>query len=205
MDDHTARAVIDRFEEYEATIAPIHNVADILADEHYQARDAVVEVPDDQLGAGAVRTPCPASPETPEITHLGPQLGAHNEAVYGERLSYDDETLAGARLGGRDMIEYPSDVTLVEMLPRDGFQRLDEFVPTDEKVEIIDALSRDWSRRDRDHFLHPPEGGPDAARRGRGRPTHRAARRRDVPRAGAERGRDGALRSTPASTRSTPW
>jgi len=40
------------------------------------------------------------------------------------------------------MIEYPSDVTLVEMLPpRDGFQRLDEFVPTDEKVEIIDALS----------------------------------------------------------------
>jgi len=29
-----------------------------------------------------------------EITHLGPQLGAHNEAVYGERLSYDDETLA---------------------------------------------------------------------------------------------------------------
>jgi len=39
------------------------------------------------------------------------------------------------------MIEYPSDVTLVEMLPRDGFQRLDEFVPTDEKVEIIDTLS----------------------------------------------------------------
>jgi len=47
------------------------------------------------------------------------------------------------------MIEYPSDVTLVEMLPRDGFQRLDEFVPTDEKVEIIDALSRLESTRSR--------------------------------------------------------
>jgi hydroxymethylglutaryl-CoA lyase len=35
----------------------------------------------------------------------------------------------------------PDRVTTVEMLPRDGFQRLDEFVPTDEKVEIIDALS----------------------------------------------------------------
>ncbi|WP_340098793.1 hydroxymethylglutaryl-CoA lyase [Salinibaculum salinum] len=39
------------------------------------------------------------------------------------------------------MMDLPDDVTVVEMLPRDGFQRLDEFVPTEEKVEIIDALS----------------------------------------------------------------
>jgi len=65
MDDHTREAVIDRFEEYEATIAPIYNVADILADEHYQARDAVVEVPDDQLGAGAVQNTVPRFSETP--------------------------------------------------------------------------------------------------------------------------------------------
>ncbi|MEF8871146.1 MAG: hydroxymethylglutaryl-CoA lyase [Haloarculaceae archaeon] len=39
------------------------------------------------------------------------------------------------------MMDLPEDVTVVEMLPRDGFQRLDEFVPTDEKVEIIDELS----------------------------------------------------------------
>ncbi|MFC5972104.1 hydroxymethylglutaryl-CoA lyase [Halomarina salina] len=38
-------------------------------------------------------------------------------------------------------LDLPEDVTLVEMLPRDGFQRLDEFVPTDEKVDIIDRLS----------------------------------------------------------------
>lgn len=35
----------------------------------------------------------------------------------------------------------PESATIVEMLPRDGFQRYPEFVPTDEKVEIIDALS----------------------------------------------------------------
>jgi len=45
--------------------APIYNVADILADEHYQARDAVVEVPDDQLGAGAVQNTVPRFSETP--------------------------------------------------------------------------------------------------------------------------------------------
>jgi len=38
-------------------------------------------------------------------------------------------------------VDLPDRVHVVEMLPRDGFQRLDEFVPTEEKVEIIDALS----------------------------------------------------------------
>jgi len=38
-------------------------------------------------------------------------------------------------------LDVPEQVTLVEMLPRDGFQRLDEFVPTDEKVDAVDQLS----------------------------------------------------------------
>lgn len=36
---------------------------------------------------------------------------------------------------------HPDSICLVEMLPRDGFQRLDEFVPTEDKVALIDALS----------------------------------------------------------------
>ena len=39
-------------------------------------------------------------------------------------------------------LSVPEEVTLVEMLPRDGFQRLDQWVPTDEKVEVVDALVR---------------------------------------------------------------
>lgn len=37
--------------------------------------------------------------------------------------------------------ELPDQVHVVEMLPRDGFQRLDEFIPTAEKIEMIDELS----------------------------------------------------------------
>lgn len=37
--------------------------------------------------------------------------------------------------------DLPGSATIVEMLPRDGFQRYPEFIPTDEKVELIDALS----------------------------------------------------------------
>lgn len=98
IEDHTREEVISRFEECEATIAPVYNVADIIEDEHYRARDAVVEVEDDQLGTGLVQNAFPRFSETPgRITHLGPRLGAHNEAVYGEYLSYDDETLADLR------------------------------------------------------------------------------------------------------------
>jgi hydroxymethylglutaryl-CoA lyase len=38
-------------------------------------------------------------------------------------------------------VELPDSVRVVEMLPRDGFQRLDEFVPTEQKVAIVDRLS----------------------------------------------------------------
>jgi hydroxymethylglutaryl-CoA lyase len=39
------------------------------------------------------------------------------------------------------MISLPDSVRVVEMLPRDGLQRLDRFVPTDEKVAMVNELS----------------------------------------------------------------
>lgn len=41
-------------------------------------------------------------------------------------------------MGGLDL---PEGVRTVEMLPRDGFQSLDEFVPTETKVELVNLLS----------------------------------------------------------------
>jgi hydroxymethylglutaryl-CoA lyase len=54
------------------------------------------------------------------------------------------------------MNELPDTVDIVEMLPRDGFQRHDEFVPTEEKVEIIDQLSETGvSEIEVTSFTHP--------------------------------------------------
>ncbi|MEF8757781.1 MAG: hydroxymethylglutaryl-CoA lyase [Halobacteriales archaeon] len=39
------------------------------------------------------------------------------------------------------MFDLPGRVEVVEMLPRDGFQRLEAFVPTEAKIEIVDDLS----------------------------------------------------------------
>jgi formyl-CoA transferase len=95
MDDHTREEVLAAFEAAEATIAPVYNVADILADEHYQARDAVVTVDDEELGAATVQNAFPKFSGTPgEVRHLGSRLGAHNDAVYGDLLGYDAETIA---------------------------------------------------------------------------------------------------------------
>jgi len=95
MHDHDRDEIVERFEEFEATIAPVYNVADILADEHYQAREAVVEVDDPALGSGLVQNAVPKFSETPgEVSHLGPDLGEHTAEVYGDLLGYDEETLA---------------------------------------------------------------------------------------------------------------
>lgn len=94
MDEHTREEVIERFEECEATIAPVYNVTDILEDDHYRDRDAVVDVEDDQLGQGRVQNAFPYFSETPgDVEHLGPRLGEHNEEVYGEILTYNEETI----------------------------------------------------------------------------------------------------------------
>ncbi|XVH31645.1 CaiB/BaiF CoA transferase family protein [Haloferacaceae archaeon DSL9] len=90
MDDHDRETVIEAFEAAEATVAPIYNVEDILADEHYATREAVVEVDDPELGTGLVQNAFPRFSRTPgEITHLGPSLGKHNDEVYGDLLGYD--------------------------------------------------------------------------------------------------------------------
>jgi len=50
----------------------------------------------------------------------------------------------------------PQKVTIVEVGPRDGFQMESQFIPTDEKVRIIDALSETGlTRIEATSFVHP--------------------------------------------------
>ncbi|MEM4782683.1 MAG: CoA transferase [Halalkalicoccus sp.] len=95
MAGHTREEVLETFEEHDATIAPVYNVEDILADEHYRTREAVITVEDDDLGEATVQNAIPKFSETPgRVDYLGPDLGAHNEAVFGRELGYDEGLLA---------------------------------------------------------------------------------------------------------------
>ena len=50
----------------------------------------------------------------------------------------------------------PKQVTIVDVGPRDGFQMEEQFIPTDEKIRIIDALSETGLPRiEATSFVHP--------------------------------------------------
>jgi formyl-CoA transferase len=99
--DHTREEVLDSFERADATMAPVYDVPDIVADPQYQAREAVTGFDDPDLGEVRLQNTVPKFSETPgRIDHLGPDLGEHNEEVYAGTLGYDDELMADLREEG---------------------------------------------------------------------------------------------------------
>jgi crotonobetainyl-CoA:carnitine CoA-transferase CaiB-like acyl-CoA transferase len=78
----TARAPSKR---NEVGFSPIYDIADVFADPQFQARQAIVSVPDGELGSKcACSRVVPRFSETPGVVrHAGPSIGQHNEEVYG--------------------------------------------------------------------------------------------------------------------------
>jgi formyl-CoA transferase len=96
-------AVEATFREGDVVHSFVNDVADVVADEHVQARGSLTRVPDEQLGETLLADVVPRLSETPgEITHLGPEKGRHNDAVYREELGYSEERLA--ELAGEGVI-----------------------------------------------------------------------------------------------------
>jgi crotonobetainyl-CoA:carnitine CoA-transferase CaiB-like acyl-CoA transferase len=73
-----------RFQEVNAAGIRVIDMADAARDPHYEARAAVVAVPDDQLGEVHMTGPVPRMSATPgRIAHAGRALGADDDAVLG--------------------------------------------------------------------------------------------------------------------------
>ena len=86
--------VIHAFEEAEAAVAPIYDVADVFADPQYQALQSIVGVPDDELGQVKMQNVMFRMLGTPgKIRWAGRKLGQDNEEMYGG-LGVDRERLA---------------------------------------------------------------------------------------------------------------
>lgn len=89
------------FERAEVAAAPVYDIEQLLADEQLQHREVFVRVDDDQLGAMTVQAPVPRfSGATGRVEHLGPELGAHNEEVYGELLGITPTEITDLRAAG---------------------------------------------------------------------------------------------------------
>jgi crotonobetainyl-CoA:carnitine CoA-transferase CaiB-like acyl-CoA transferase len=94
----TRDEVIEAFTEAGAAIAPVNDVADLMADEHVIARETITRVEDDDLGPVRMQNVLFRMSATPGgIRFTGRPLGADTDAILGDELGLD---VAGLRERG---------------------------------------------------------------------------------------------------------
>lgn len=94
IEKHTLEQVIERFEEHEVAFSTIFDARDMFNDAQYQAREALVRVPDPDLGEAVVQNVIPKFSKTPgSIDWLGAKMGTHNEEIFCGELGFSDEKL----------------------------------------------------------------------------------------------------------------
>lgn len=90
------------FDSAEVTVGPIYDISQIVEDPHVNAREMVVDLPDDEMGAVPMHCVVPRLSATPgAIRRAAPGLGEHNAEVLGA-LGLSREDLA--RLAGAGVI-----------------------------------------------------------------------------------------------------
>lgn len=93
--------VIARFEDAEAAVAPVYDVAELMADPQVTAREMITTVEDEALGPMRMQNVLYRMSETPgAIRYTGRPLGADTDAVLGEELGVDPDRLGALRERG---------------------------------------------------------------------------------------------------------
>jgi len=91
---HEYNVLVDICKKHNVALSLIYNIEDIFNDEHYKARNNLVEFTHPDFGKVHVPSVCPVLSETPgEIKWIGPEIGAHNDEIYKGLLGMDDRTL----------------------------------------------------------------------------------------------------------------
>ncbi len=81
----TLAEVLEAFEQAEAAIGPIYDIAQIFGDPQFRARDSITSVDDAELGPLRMQNVFPALSRTPgRIRHAGPRLGEHTAEILDE-------------------------------------------------------------------------------------------------------------------------
>jgi len=79
----TLAEVRETFARHEVGFSPIYDIADVFDDPQFKARQAIVAVPDSELGSVRMQGVVPRFSETPgTVRHAGPTIGEHNKEVY---------------------------------------------------------------------------------------------------------------------------
>jgi formyl-CoA transferase len=91
--EHDLDEAMAAFDRHEAAAFPVYDVAQISRDPHYQSREAIVAVDDEDLGSVALAAVHPRLSETPgRIRWTGQAKGSWNTRVYGD-LGLDEQAI----------------------------------------------------------------------------------------------------------------
>jgi crotonobetainyl-CoA:carnitine CoA-transferase CaiB-like acyl-CoA transferase len=91
----TLDTLLQRFIECEAAAAPVNNIEQIFADEHFAARENIVTVDDEELeGPVRFQNVVGKLSATPgRVRHAGPKLGSSNKAILVDELGFSEDEL----------------------------------------------------------------------------------------------------------------
>ena len=79
----------------------IYKAADMIDDPHFKAREAIIEVEHPDFGMIKMQNVAPRLSDTPgRVNHVGPELGQHNDYVYGELLGLSADRQAELKGAG---------------------------------------------------------------------------------------------------------
>ncbi len=91
----TSIEVLEKCEEFAVPAGNIYRAPEMLADPHFEAREAIVERQHPKHDNFKMQNVAPKLSATPgNVDWVGPKLGEHNELVYGELLGMDSSTMA---------------------------------------------------------------------------------------------------------------
>lgn len=86
----SSKDLLDMCEEHGVPAGNVYRAPEMLEDPHFKAREALVEVDHPQYEHFVMQNVAPKLSKTPgHIDSVGPELGSHNEAIYGELLGMD--------------------------------------------------------------------------------------------------------------------
>lgn len=91
----TSQDVLDLCEANGVPAGNIFRAPEMLSDPHFEARDALVAMDHPQHENFVMQNVAPKLSDTPgKVETIGPDLGAHNEVIYGELLGMDSAKMA---------------------------------------------------------------------------------------------------------------
>jgi formyl-CoA transferase len=97
----STRALLDLLEKHGVPSGLIYRASDMLDDPHFKARQAIVETRHPQFGAIRMQNVAPRLSASPSsIRTAAPELGQHNEEVFGGLLKLDASLISAYRTRG---------------------------------------------------------------------------------------------------------